>query len=623
MTRAVRIRVQGGAAELASRLERDHGMQRVETPPFDCVVDARPLASGAPTDPSDGVPTVVLYDPADPTVASRALSRGAAYCVPATDDVWADATHVAAAIRTVLDRTHPEDATDSSRLLQWAVDELSDVFFVVGTDMQFYEWNETLTEVTGYDDETVETMRPTDFIAPDDRADIGAAIDRVLEDGRAIEEAELLTKDGRTLPYEFTGAALVDDDGSLLGLCGIGRDITAQRAHERELEQKTTRLEWLDHINNVIRAVIRDLATAETRAEIEEAVVDRLSAADPYRFAWIGSFEGGDRVTPRVWAGDGSDYIVDREGIEFDEGDVSAGSAIRSGEMQVIQHIADHEATSSWQELALENGFESAAAIPLSYRDNTVGVLCVYAARPAAFDENEQAVLRELGTTVAQAITAVERRRALLGDVAIELELAVHDDTFPIALSAEGAAVELVGAVPDDDGIRQFYRVEGVDQETARSVAAEYGVAMEVVRTDERGFVLRLTDDAALGTWLADRGGYISSGFAEDGEGRLVVRLPPDTNVRALLEAMTDAHDVQLLARRERTREHGQPAVLDQLTERQRVVLESAFHAGYYDSPRANTGAEVAESLGIATPTFHEHLRTAERKLIAEHFEEG
>lgn len=620
-----------------SRLERDHGIQSVEGMPADCVLDATPLQSEWSIDgiePVEGTPTVLLYDPGDPSVASRALSDGADYCVAMSGDAWADAMHVATAIRSVCGyrSTRGADTTgeptaettpDSgdSQLLRRAVDELSDVFFVFGTEMQFYEWNDRLTEVTGYDDSEVAEMQPVDFIAPEDREAIAAAIARALEEGRVIQEALLLTKDGREIPYEFTGAAVTDDDGEVIGLCGIGRDITARREREQALREHAEQLASLDRINGVIRSVLRDLAAAETRTEIEEAVVTQLSAADPYRFAWLGSYEGGERVTPRVWAGEGSDYIVDRERIEFAERDVSAGSAIRSNEMQVIQHIADHEATTSWKELALESGFQSAAAIPLSYRDATVGVLCVYASRPAAFDENEQAVLLELGTTIAQAITAVERRRALLGDVVVELELAVTDDTFPIALSGAGASVTLVGAVPDDDGVRQFYRVEGVDLETTSEIAARFEVDLEFVRSDGVGYVVQTTDDVAIGAWLADRGGQITEGFAENGEGRLVVQFPPETDVRALLEAANESHDVKLLARRERPRapdDGAQGIRLECLTDRQRAVVESAFHAGYFDSPRANNGADVAESLGIATPTFHEHLRAAERKLIAE-----
>jgi predicted DNA binding protein len=60
----------------------------------------------------------------------------------------------------------------------------------------------------------------------------------------------------------------------------------------------------------------------------------------------------------------------------------------------------------------------------------------------------------------------------------------------------------------------------------------------------------------------------------------------------------------------------------DKLTNRQRDVLETAFVSGYFDWPRGSTAEEVAESLGISAPTFHEHLRAGEQKLMATFFEE-
>ena len=131
------------------------------------------------------------------------------------------------------------------------------------------------------------------------------------------------------------------------------------------------------------------------------------------------------------------------------------------------------------------------------------------------------------------------------------------------------------------------------------------------------GIRLPSADDAALGAALAEWGGRIVTGYAEGGEGRLVVQLPPSADVRAVVETLDSRYGAQLLARREHARETEPRGWLDALTDRQQTVLETAFHAGYFDSPRANTGGEVAESLDISTPTLHEHLRAAERKLMA------
>mgnify|MGYP000619212016 CR=1 FL=1 len=52
------------------------------------------------------------------------------------------------------------------------------------------------------------------------------------------------------------------------------------------------------------------------------------------------------------------------------------------------------------------------------------------------------------------------------------------------------------------------------------------------------------------------------------------------------------------------------------LTDRQRATVEAAYYAGFFEWPRDATGEGVAEQLEIAPPTFHQHLRKAERKVF-------
>lgn len=57
--------------------------------------------------------------------------------------------------------------------------------------------------------------------------------------------------------------------------------------------------------------------------------------------------------------------------------------------------------------------------------------------------------------------------------------------------------------------------------------------------------------------------------------------------------------------------------VIDSLTDRQREILEVAFDRGYYDVPRSATTNEVAVEVELDDSTVSEHLRRAERNLIA------
>lgn len=54
----------------------------------------------------------------------------------------------------------------------------------------------------------------------------------------------------------------------------------------------------------------------------------------------------------------------------------------------------------------------------------------------------------------------------------------------------------------------------------------------------------------------------------------------------------------------------------DNLSSRQRECLFQAKEEGYYNWPRDLTAKEVAEEVGVSSPTFLEHLRTGEQKIL-------
>jgi predicted DNA binding protein len=63
--------------------------------------------------------------------------------------------------------------------------------------------------------------------------------------------------------------------------------------------------------------------------------------------------------------------------------------------------------------------------------------------------------------------------------------------------------------------------------------------------------------------------------------------------------------------------------VADELTDRQRAALEAAYYAGFFEWPREHSGESVADSLGVSPPTFHQHIRAAENKVMQAFLEDG
>jgi PAS domain S-box-containing protein len=548
MTRAIRVAVRGTVADaLTDALVTDHDVTLGEDGrPPDCVLapaetlrtdTGRPVGTDA--DGAGPVPVVALCR--TPAAQADAYAAGADRCVTLTGDATADATSVAAALAVGDDRPDDGDA-----LLREAFDALADVFFVVDTDLQFLAWNDAVTTVTGYDDETLAAMEPLGLVGEEDVVDVRTALERAVDEGRATVAADLLTGDGERIAYEFTATALTAADGTVRGVCGVGRDVSERRRRERTLDRQAESLRTLNRINEVVRSVNRGLVRARDREGIERAVVERLADGRPYRFAWVGDHDpGAEEVVVRATAGDADPPLDVAEGETLVD-DATALAAMREGTM-LVDDPGECPARGG-----AEDGVAVGAAVPLVYRGVTYGVLRVYADDRAAVEGTERAVLAELGETVAHAIGAAERHRALVDDAVVELEVLVDD-------------------------------VDG---------------------------------DPSFGSLLADHGGVLRRVDVEEGSFRFVATFPRSTDVRRVLEAIRERlPGAELVARRDRERGDDPPAP-DTLTDRQRTVLTTAYHFGFFDSPREHTGVEVAEELGISTPTFHEHIRIAERKLV-------
>lgn len=168
-------------------------------------------------------------------------------------------------------------------------------------------------------------------------------------------------------------------------------------------------------ISATIRDINRALVPAASLPELETAVCETFAAADPYVFAWIGAYDADTAVVvPRTAAGRGEAYCDDLE-ISVDEPPTANGptaKAIRTDAVQVVQNIQTDPDYEPWREDAFARGYRASAAVPLRTAE-TAWVLNVYTDRPNGFDENEQALLVELGKTIENAIDGITARREL------------------------------------------------------------------------------------------------------------------------------------------------------------------------------------------------------------------
>jgi PAS domain S-box-containing protein len=168
-----------------------------------------------------------------------------------------------------------ESAFDVTRETLDAIDEM---FYVFDADGTFHYWNENVPAVTGYDEETIETMQPTDFFEADDRDRVADAIDRVFDEGvRVTVEADLVTRGGDRIPYEFSGDLLPSGDETLMA--GIGRDVSERAEIERHLREEKRKYETVVEQSHDGVGIVKDGVwqfVNDRLAELTERDVDDL-----------------------------------------------------------------------------------------------------------------------------------------------------------------------------------------------------------------------------------------------------------------------------------------------------------------------------------------------------------
>jgi len=395
---------------------------------------------------------------------------------------------------------------------------------------------------------------------------------------------------------------------------------------ELERRRHVERLTVLDELNDVVRDVTGAVIEQANREEIEQAVCDRLAATDSYRFAWVdGVDQRRDRLTLRAEAGvDGSPDGAD---LAYGEGPADAETpaerTVRTGDLSVERVPPNDPGTTAWAE---RTGGDVAAwaAAPIAHAGSLYGVLNVYTDRHDGFDERERAVVERLGALVGHAITAGQRMAALMSDDVVELELGIRDVFGNDIEQAEPVSFDRT--VPVGGGEYRLYgrtTVRGL--ETLRAVVAgdDVWTSLDVLSeqgTDHR-FAVTLTEPPVVSV-VASHGGDVASARIDGGDYRLTVHLPQRADVQSLVESVRDSYpDARLVAQRQTDRRDGSDRItpgvaFEDLTDRQRSAVEAAYYAGFFEWPRDSTGEEVADSLGVASSTFHQHLRTAERKIL-------
>jgi PAS domain S-box-containing protein len=234
--------------------------------------------------------------------------------VPQTKDD--EITRIRGTIQDITEQKEREQELESERrFIQQAIDSLNDLFYVLDKDGSIRQWNDSVSEVTGYKESEIESMRAVEFFPTEDREPIAKAIERTLKEGKATMEADVLTADGKRIPHELTGARLTDEDGNTTGMVGLGRDITERKEREQRLRHERERYSTL--FETLPTPVLHG------KAEDDKPVVQMVNSAFEETFGYDAEVITGERLHEYILPDDSTGNAEGLNQRIIDKGDIS------------------------------------------------------------------------------------------------------------------------------------------------------------------------------------------------------------------------------------------------------------------------------------------------------------
>ena len=377
------------------------------------------------------------------------------------------------------------------------------------------------------------------------------------------------------------------------------------------------------------KEALLDIVTASaTRSELGDNICERL-VDDGYACAWIALLDDDRGVIPLSTAGD-TDYLeaAITPGTRPTDCTEPAFRALDAAE-PVFDSLPSSERTATestdWEQAAVDRGVRSIAAIPISHHEVYFGVLTVYS-RTSQIDDRERALLTEYAETVGYAFQTTAWKRTLLSSATATVEFTLSGECHPL--------LALTAALPGESTLRAATVIPRNDREalyvtTAEGVteadlseavgATESIVSVDYYRTDNVIHCGLIAESPVPETQLVAAGVSLSEISVGGGHARILAVLGGETTVQQCVDALSelcgDGSVTTLWTTDKSTTSSTE--VVDDLTDRQRQVLELAVEAGYFERPRHNNTGELADTLDISRATFTQHLRAAQRKVFA------
>ena len=162
-------------------------------------------------------------------------------------------------------------------------------------------------------------------------------------------------------------------------------------------------------------AVNRALLQASSEGALLQEICRVVVEESGYRMAWISQAEhdADKSIHPVAHAGFEEGWLATLHNTwaDIDRGRGPTGSAIRSGEPQVVRDVLSDPRYAPWRDEALRRGYASVISLPVRVDGTVTGALTIYAAEADAFDDEERRLLAETAADLGFGISTLRLRQ--------------------------------------------------------------------------------------------------------------------------------------------------------------------------------------------------------------------
>ncbi|MDO9106706.1 MAG: EAL domain-containing protein [Methylovulum sp.] len=318
---------------------------------------------------------------------------------------------------------------DERNLLLNLINNIPDYIYCKNTAGQYLFCN---TAVANYFNQPVENITGRtdfDFVDTETALSHGEHDAALLIQGCTLVNEEAITlSDGKQVLLETLKTPVIDNDGNLLGLIGVGRDITERKAHEGKINRLSNFYANLSKINHAIVQI-------DNEEELFANVCTIAVGLQQVKLAWIGRpDESSERMVPVAKAGDIQAYLTDlvvSVDPDVPEGRGPVGRAYRENRIVVIDDFQADPSTKPWHDHADRCfAWGSVCSVPIAKSKSTYAVLSVYSLERNLFDEEALKLMAELSLDLSFALDSyVHEAARRLAEEKLELAAKVFNQS--------------------------------------------------------------------------------------------------------------------------------------------------------------------------------------------------